>query len=77
MYDADKNSKTFGVILMYSPSLLGIQPQVIYDNVDSFSQQLLYNSVHSIGENDGERLMFYSGKIGPILSLLYFLLWRY
>ena len=36
LYDVDKNNKTYGMLLFYSPSLLIVEPKTAYDNLESF-----------------------------------------
>lgn len=41
LYDIDKKSSTYGMLLLYSPSLLIVEPETIYDSLESFFDTLI------------------------------------
>lgn len=41
LYDVDKDSKTYGMLLFYSPSLLIVEPETAYDSLESFFETII------------------------------------
>lgn len=74
LYDSDKKSKTYGMLFLYSPSLLITEPKTAYDSLESFFQTVIqcyqqgayrFNHSSNILEIDDEREWEISTKLNP------------
>lgn len=55
LYDIDKNSKTYGMLLLYSPSLLIVEPETAYDSLENFFETIIscyQQGIYKFNESD-------------------------